>query len=275
MLGAMGRYVKAFFYLITGRIDSARKEISKNPYVIQAQYDSIIRAKTGNIHRYKQAVAEMITQEEKKLATLKKLSEEVGRLERLKEGAGAKAKSLVEKLRASGADTEAIKNNPEYKQCLSAFNDFSSTLTEKNRHIAGLEEDLKQLTVNVASHKVQLQELLREIDKLREESSAAVADIITSKEEQGIADMIAGISKEGHAKELQELREMRERSKAEARVSRELAGTDTKRQEAEFLDYATRSGASDEFDRLIGLAAETDSKDKSREDKARTRLPES
>ena len=51
MLGAMGRYVKAL-YLITGRIDSARKEISKNPYVIQARR-LIIRAKTGNIHRYK------------------------------------------------------------------------------------------------------------------------------------------------------------------------------------------------------------------------------
>jgi len=33
-----------------------------------------------------------------------------------------------------------------------------------------------------------------------------------------------------------------------------MAGTDTKAQEAEFLDYARRTSASSEFDALVGLA---------------------
>ena len=42
--------------------------------------------------------------------------------------------------------------------------------------------------------------------------------------------------------------------RAEARVSREMAGTDGKAQEAEFLEYARTNTATDEFDSLLGLA---------------------
>ncbi len=54
------------------------------------------------------------------------------------------------------------------------------------------------------------------------------------------------------------MRDLRQQQKAQARVSRELAGTDTKRQEAEFLEYARKGVATDEFDKLIGLAGEAD-----------------
>jgi predicted nucleic acid-binding Zn-ribbon protein len=271
----MGRYVRAFFYLITGRIDSARKEMSKNPYVIQATFDKIVEEKTRRIQQYKDAVAAMIAQEEKKLASIKKLSDEVAHLERLKEGAAAKAKLVVDRLKGQGATMEAIKSNEEYMKCLSAFNDFSSTLEEKNARIAELENDVKQLGSNIGGHKVQLQQLLREIDQLKEEASATVADMITAKEEQDIADMLAGISDEGHAKELQDMRDLRQQQKASARISREMAGTDTKRQEAEFLEYARSGVATDEFDKLIGLAGETDraAAEEPRE-QVKSRLPE-
>lgn len=258
MFRAIGRYMRAFWYLITGRIDSARKQLSKNPHVIQATFDSIIREKTNNIHRYKEAVAAMIAQEEKKINKVKQLTDDVTKLGRLKEGAAAKAKQVVEELQAQGVSMDEIKQNEEYQKCLSAFNDFTSTLDEKSGHIVELEEDIGTIGDNIANHKLQLQELLREIDKLKEEASATVADMITATEEENINNMLAGISDERHSKELQDMRELRETQKAEARVSRELAGTDTKRQEAEFLDYATKSASSDEFDRLIGLAEEAD-----------------
>jgi chromosome segregation ATPase len=238
MFGALGRYVRAFFYLITGRIDAARKELTKNPYVIQATFERIIQEKTTRISQYKDAVSTMITQQEKKLSTIKNLSDEVNKLERLKEGAAAKAKIVVDKLKGQGVAQEAIKHNEEYMKCLAAFNDFSSTLQEKNARITELEGDVKQLGDNIGNHKIQLQQLLREIDKLKEEAAATVADMITAKEEENVANMIAGISEDRFAKELQDMRDLREGQKAKARVSREMAGTDTKRQEAEFLEYA-------------------------------------
>jgi chromosome segregation ATPase len=276
VFGAIGRYIRAFFYLITGRIDAARKEMSKNPYVIQATFDKIVEEKKARIHQYKDAVAAMIAQEEKKLATIKQLSEETARLEQLKEGAAAKAKSLVTQLKAQGKTDEQIKEHEEYKKCLAAFNDFTSTLAEKNARIEELEADVRQLATNIGSHKVQLQQLQRDIEKLKEEAAATVADMITAKEEEEIANVIAGISADSHAKELQDMRELRQQQKARARISREMAGTDTKRIEQEFLDYARTNVATSEFDQLIGLAGEADKATAASESEtaAKSRLPE-
>ena len=79
-----------------------------------------------------------------------------------------------------------------------------------------------------------------------------------AKEEQDINDMLSGISMDGSAKELQEMRDMRQQMKAGARISREMAGTDTKRQEAEFMEYARSNVGNAEFEKLIGLAQATD-----------------
>jgi chromosome segregation ATPase len=276
VFGAMGRYIRAFGYLITGRIDAARKVLSANPYVIQATYDRIVQEKTARINQYKTAVAQMIAQEEKKLATVKSLSEETKRLEQLKEGAAGKAKSVVDKLKGQGVSMEEIKKNEEYLKCLAAFNDFSTTLKEKYDRIAELEGDIAQLQGNLGNHKVQMQQLLRDLEKLKEEAAATVADVITAKEEEEIGNILAGISEDRTSKELQEMRDLRQEQKAKARVSRELAGTDTKRQEAEFLDYANKSASSDEFDKLIGLAAEVDKSaaEQPEQQRVETRLPE-
>ncbi|MGE0608389.1 MAG: hypothetical protein AB7O62_14935 [Pirellulales bacterium] len=279
MFSAIGRYFRAFGYLITGRIDSARKTLSANPHVIAATFDRIVQEKTTQIGQYKDAVAQMIAQQEKKVATLKKLTEEANRLEQLKQGAAAKAKSVVDKLKGQGVDMETIKQNEDYKNCLAAYNDFSSTLREKTDRISELESDIKQLGENISGHKVQLTGLLRDLDKLREESAATVADMLTAKEEENIADMVAGISNERFSKELQDMRDLRAQSKAKARISREIAGTDTKKQEADFMEYAKAGVNTDEFDKLIGLASEADKAAQAEESPSqqqeKSRLPES
>ncbi|HZO53209.1 MAG TPA: hypothetical protein VFB63_10850 [Bryobacteraceae bacterium] len=243
--------------MLTGQIDSARRVLDTNPHVVRAKYDTIIREKVARIHTYKQAVAGLIAQQETKMAKVKALTEEVGNLERLKAGALAKARQVVEKLKAAGKTEEEIKGDEDYKRCLAAYNDFSSTLAEKQSHITDNENDIESYRKNIGDHKVQLQQLLREVDKIKSESADAVADVITAKQEKDIADMLAGIAQDGTAKELQDLRQLRQELKAEARISKEMAGTDTKAQEAEFLEYARTSQASTEFDSLIGLGAKT------------------
>lgn len=254
MFGALARWFKALGYLLTGQMDSARRTIDSNPHVVRAKYDQIIREKISQIQMYKQAVAGLIAQQENKIAGVKRLTEEVQQLERLKAGALAKAKQTVERLQASGKTKEQIQTDEDYKKCLSAYNDFSSTLAEKQERIAENERDVEGYRKTIAEHKVQLQQLLRDVEKVKSESSDAVADIITSKQERDIADTLAGIAKDGSAEELQRLRQMRQEIRAEARISKEMAGTDIKAQEAEFLDYARKSSASAEFDALVGLA---------------------
>ena len=277
MFRAIGRWIKAMMYLFTGRLDAARRALDTNPHVVQAKYDGIIREKVGRIHTYKQAVAGLIAQQETKMAKVKTLTGEVERLERLKAGALAKAKQSVAKLQKGGKGKEEIQKDVDYQKCLSAFNDFSSTLDEKQDRITELEGDVGQYRTRIGEHKIQLQGLLREIEALKSESADAVADMITSKQEKEIGDTLAGIAKDGTAEELQRMRQLRQEVKAEAKISKELSGVETKAQEEEFLEYARASSSDSEFGALVGLSEEKDASPREKESKGsegRSRLPE-
>ena len=278
MFTAIKRYTRALGYLVTGRIDAARQAVSSNPHVVRATFDRIIEEKRSRIHQFKDAVGRMIAQQEQKLSRLKTLTDEVNRLEQLKEGAAAKARTVVRQKQAAGESIDTIKSGEDYLKCMTAFNDFTTTAAEKSERIAEIEADVKELETNIAGHKVQLQQLVRELDKLKEESATTVADLITAGEEQEIADLISGISADRSSRELEDLRELRSRSRAKARVSQELAGTDTQAQEAEFLEYARTSKSASEFDRLIGLAEHTDAAERGGADRGSSeregRLPE-
>ncbi len=269
MFGAIGRFFRAIKYLFTGKVDSAADAISANPTVISATFDRVIQDKKKRLNEYKDAISAMIAQEESKKARLQELTGEIDKLQKLKSGAAARAKSLVEKY---NGDVDAVKNDPEYLKCQSAFKDFSNTLEEKQRRANELDEDLKQLIKNVEGHKTQIQGLMRELEKIKEEKHDAVADVLSAKEERQIADMVNGISNDRTSEELQRLRDMRQKAVANAKVSRELAGMDAKRAESEFLEYAQKSAADDEFDALIGLGDKnkTESDSQSRE----TKIPE-
>lgn len=258
MFGAIGRWFKAVWYKLTGAMDQARRGLDTDPHVMRAKFDEIIKGKVNQIHTYKQAVATLIAQQEKKMAKVKSLTNEVQKLENLKAGALAMAKQAVAKLQGEGKTNEVVHADADYKKCLTAYNDFAATLTEKQDHIKDLEGDIGEYDGSIANHKINLQQLQRDIEKLKSEAADAVADVITSKEETELADMINGISKDGMAKELQNLRDLRHEVRAEARISREMAGTDTKVQEAEFLEYARSNTATDEFDALLGMAEGTE-----------------
>jgi phage shock protein A len=268
MFNAIGRFFRAIKYLFTGKIDAAADALSANPTVISANYDRIIQEKKNRLNQYKDAISAMIAQEESKKARLRTITEEVQKLEKLKSGAAARAKQLVEKY---NGDIVAVKNDPEYAKCQAAFKDFTSTLVEKQQHATELEEDLKQLVQNVNGHKNQIQSLMRELEKIKEEKHDAVADVLSATEEKQIADMVNGISNDKTSEELQRLRDLRQKASANARISRELAGMDSKRAESEFLEYAQKTAADDEFDALIGLTQEKKSSEPSVND---AKIPE-
>lgn len=254
VVGAVGRWFRALGHLLTGRLDAAREALETNPHAVRAKYDEIIREKVKRLQQYKNAVATLMAQEERRLASLNEITAEVERFENLKAGAAAKAREIVEAQTAAGKSPDDVREDPEYQRCLSAYNDFSSTLTEKQARIAELEESIAESQKTVAEHKTQLQELLREIDGLKTEAAETVADIITVREQKEIGDLISGIAEDTTAAKLQSMRELRQKVKAESRISRELASTDTKTQEREFLEYAQKTAVSSEFDALVGLA---------------------
>jgi chromosome segregation ATPase len=253
MFGAIGRYLRALGYLITFRIDKAGQALRMNAGVMSANYDRIINEKRARLNQYKDAVAGLIVQEEKKTGRLRRLAEDIERLEKLRAGAAAMARQVVG---AHAGDAAAVRQDPEYVKCQTAFKDFSVTLDEKQAAADVLETELQSLVGTVSHHKNQIQELMRDLEQLKEEKHDAVAEVLSAQEEKQVADLMTGLTADRTAEELRRLRELRQKVRADARVSRELAGLETQRAETQFLEYAAAGEADVEFDALTGLGTE-------------------
>lgn len=253
MFGAIGRWFKAIGYLLTGKTDKASQALMKNPHAHRAAWDEQVDEHAASIREHKEAVGNLLALVESKRRKLEVLTEDIKKLGSLRNGALAKAKQL-----AQGKTKEELEHNEEYLKCKSAYADFSSTLQEKQERAAELEADITRAEENIRKHKVGLQGRLRGLDKLKEEREESVAAVITAEEERKAAEMVAGISNRGSDATLANLRAVRDQATANARISSELAGLDTRTQEADFLAYANASQADSEFEQLLGLADQAD-----------------
>ncbi len=258
MFRSIARFFRAIGYLLTGKVDKATEKVASDPNVIRAQFDSILRAKKGQIQEYSGAVAQLLAQQEKKKATMKRLSGDIEKLSSRKAGAGGLARELAVKLKAEGKTSDEIKSDPDFLKHQSAFTDFSSTLGELVERVEEIDGDIKSYAERIAKHKIGLQNLQRDIAKLKDEQADTVADIITAKEERQINDALSGISSDGTGAELERIRDMRDKAKAAATISSELAGTDIRVAEQEYEAYASATASNDEFDALIGNLDEAD-----------------
>ena len=239
-------------------------KMMENPEAVRGAYEDIIRDKQGNIQRYKNAIGQLIALVEQKKGSLNGLTNDIDLLEQKKAGAIAKAKRVAADLQKSGTADLEIKQDQEYARCVAAYNDFHSTLEEKNARVVELEEDIERAQSDIESHKVQITGLHRDLEKIKTEQSEAVADLITAREQEEISDMLSGISMDGTSAELSRMREIREKAKGRSKVAQELAGTDSRSEEEEFLAEARSSAASEEFDSLIFGAQQTDTAEDNR-----------
>ncbi|MDE0086078.1 MAG: hypothetical protein OXU23_10225 [Candidatus Poribacteria bacterium] len=265
MANGFTRFFKAIWYTLTGRAHEQADKLMENPEAVRGAYEDIIRDKQGNIQSYKNAIGQLIALVEQKKNSLKGLTDDIDKLEKMKAGAIAKAKSTAADLQNAGTPDEEIKQHPDYVRCVTSYNDFHSTLEEKNARIDELEQDIERAQGDIETHKLQITGLHRDLEKIKTEQSEAVADLITAREQEDIADMLSGISMDGTSAELTRMREIREKAKGRSAVAQELAGTDSRSEEQEFLAAASSSAASDEFDSLIFGAQQTDTPEKTDE----------
>ena len=258
MANGISRFFRSIWYTLTGRAHEAADRMMENPEAVRGAYEDIISDKKGNIQRYKQAIGQLIALVERKKSTVKNLTDEVEKLEELKSGAIAKAQQTAADLQAQGMAPEEVKQHAEYVRCVTAYQEFNTNLEDKTGQISELENDIEEAQAGIDNHKIQITGLHRDLEQIKNEQSEAVADLITAREQEEIADMLSGISMDGTSAELTRMREIREKAKGRSVVAQELAGTDSQAEEQEFLAAARSSSSSDEFDALIFGAQQTD-----------------
>lgn len=256
LFGAIGRWFRAFGYLLTGRIDQARKTIDANPHVMNAKYDEMINVLQGKITQYVNAASKVSAYVAKKKSEKERLLKEIEETERFRAGAVAIAKNVATKLQASGKDPAS---DPEYTQHRSAFNDFSSTLAEKLKMKAALEEAIKEGEENNRNHLSTLKDLKRELESLKKEQGDMVARMISAGQERELNEMVSGLESDTSsiASERTRMKEMVAEQEAAAKITGQIAGTDAKRAQQAYLDIAMRTASNNEFDSLVGISSPT------------------
>jgi phage shock protein A len=255
IFGAIGKIFRTLGYLLTGRLNRISGVWATNPDVIGATFDRAVDKKRQRLNQYKNAVGGLIAIDEKKKLTLKQVSEEVVRLEKLKAGALAMARKVVDT--KYGGDSALAHDDPEYKKCQTAFKDFSTSLTQAQARVVELETDIQANAKGITDHQNQITSLMRDLEKVKQEKHETIADVVSAKEQKEIADMFNGLSEDQTAQDLEAMRDLRGKAKADARVSRELAGLDSKRVEDDFLAYADDASAVDEFDAALRSTKES------------------
>lgn len=242
MFKAIRRFLRAIGYMLSGRIDSSTKGLNEDPHVVRARFDELMERKRASILQVRNAVAGLIRNVERKRAELQSTHEEITKKERLMSGARAMAAKL-----AKGKERETAQQDPEFIKCMKAYQDFKSSLELLVQRKESLEQDVAQNERDSKGYEIQLQSLHRELQELVDERERSVADVTIARETRAANEAIAGIANDGTADDLRRLRESVAQAKAEAQVTSRLAGTDTARQEAEFIEMAGGLEAESEF----------------------------
>jgi phage shock protein A len=270
MANPLFRLFRTIWYKVMSVFGVVDKKLRMDPGVVGQKYDRHIDTLKNDIDKYMDAISSIMSLNEKKKLELKKTEEKIKDLTQKKAGAFKLAQKRTEELTKKGMSPEEIRIDPEVVKFSGYYRDFTSSLQREIERIEELQVELKQSTDDIEKYKLQLLELKRKVEKLKEEKAQAVADVITTKQEVRMNKMIAGLSTNVDYQELEDIRQDISEYKNKAKLTRIVAGTEGKLDEAAMKEAGRSSEAEDEFfDMLLG-SKKTDKKGKTTE----TKLPE-
>jgi len=248
MFRAIKRVIRAIGYLLVGKLDKAADALYTNPDAMRGGYQKVIEEKTKHAQEYMDAVASKVESKNEKMARLERLNADATKLSDIINGAKVKAKERAEAL---GFDEEALRTDEKYQELRQAAIDRSHTLVEKQERIADLEDAIRKDEVEINNHKARLRQMKTDVQKLKDESKDAVADVRAAAFDQKINDTLNGISDDKTENDLTRLREARNKAAAKASISSEMAGTDVAALEMELMAAGKADEATADFDSFI------------------------
>ncbi len=193
MVKSIVRYFKGIWYALIGRVQKRTNKHTQNLKAVRDAYDVLIRVKQEDVQSYKNAIGQLIALVENKKNSLKGLTDDIDKLEQMKEGAIAKAESTAAALQKIGIPEKEIEQHPDYVLHITSYNDYHSTLEEKNARVAKIEQDIERAQEGIESHKLQITSLHRDLNRFKTEQSEAVADLLEASERRDIADTLTSI----------------------------------------------------------------------------------
>jgi hypothetical protein len=256
----MFRYLRALWYMVTGRFGAAADALQSNKHVMNKTYDKSILKGAERFETVRNAVAQLMSIENTRIQEIKNLNGTAEKLEKIKSGSKVAMQKRIDALMAQGKTKDEIQQDPEFIKHSGNYKDASSSLDQSHQQIHDKEEDLKERSKQIAQYKVELQTMQKNHTKLKEEKSEAIADVAIAQQAQQIADILGGIAEDTTDKDLIAVREARRNAKAKAKIMTELSGNDARLAENEYLELASNSDADKELDGLLNWGEEASSK---------------
>lgn len=268
----MGRYLRALWLFCTGRFSAAANALQSNRYVMEGTFDRSIKKSAERFQQVKDAVASLMAIEQQRLQEISELHKREEVLNKIKTGSKAAMQRTINEMSAKGKTQAEIMASAEFIKHNGAYKDAASSLSEVEARISEKEADLKSRQEQVATYKSELQQMQRDQQALQQEKQETLADVAIAQQQQAINDVLAGISKDTVDKDLQSVREARQKAKASAAISADLAGNDARLAENEYVSLASNTEADQELKDLLDWGATADSNSTSKMDDAK--LPE-
>lgn len=247
----MGRYLKALWYFCTGRFAAAANALQSNKYVMEATYDASIGRGADRLNTVRNAVAQLMTIEATRMTEIKQKFSESEKLTKIKQGAKVAMQKRIDALLAQGKTKEEVQQDPEFIRHSGNYKDASSSLDACLGAIKDKESDLHERQAQIATYKLELQQMQKGLQALKTEKVEAVADVAIAQQMQAINDVLTGVAEDTTDRDLIAVREAAKQAKSKAKVTAELAGNDARLAENEYLNLATGSEADKELDGLL------------------------
>lgn len=257
----MFRYFKAFWYMLTGWFSKKTEKLQENKHVMAATFDKSIDKSEDRIKTVRDAITELIMVEQNIKNDVKMLGDDIEKLSKVKIGAQTAMQKRIDLLKSQNKSKEQILADFEFLKHKNAFDDASSTLTQKLDRMGDKEKMLQTRQGQLAQYKIQLQEMHRETEELKQEKHEAIADIEIAKQSEEINAALAQIPVDTTDNDLAAARKARQRAQARATVTAEMIGHDAKSTQAEYLNYAEEQQTSKELDTLLNWGDETPTKE--------------
>ncbi len=237
------RFVTTLGGLLSSKVDEGTDALVSTPAGIKAAFRETRDQWTKQYHEVRDAVSQLLMVMEQKRNEISELEKELQSIEVKKRGA-------VEKFKQTRED--------KYQQAFQAAHTRSSEIEVR---LQTLNAEVTDMERQVDRYKLKLQEMQTNISGLDQQEAQAIADIVSSKQIVDLNDRLSNLSTTLNDQNLQAIEKQRQRMKAKATLSDELAGTDTNNIEAEIMAAGMNTTAMDEFNQML---TDSELKDKER-----------
>lgn len=233
---SIARFFSTLGGLFSSKVDEGTDSMVTTPSGVKAAFRKARQDWTRQYHDVRDAVSQLMMVMEQRRSEIKSLEKERDELETKKRGA-------VEKFRQT---------KEEKYQTL--FQDYHTRLGEVVARLEELNRETADMEGQVERHKGRLVEMQKRIQDLDKQEAAAIADIVSSQQIIELNDRMSKLGTSLHDENLNAIERTRQKVRAKAKLSEELAGTDREELDREVMAAATSNDAMEEFNQLVAEA---------------------